>query len=254
VAIKNQKNIHMKNRSNYNLIYPFVLFCIVLFSGTKINAQEISRRPGLAIVSPDILPDNSITFRLFSNTASTVALNGSWMKMGENLALTKNSEGVWSVTASGIPTSMYHYNFIVDGVSIIDPSNPKAMRDGTRYASTLIIPGKESDIYEVNDVPHGSITKVWYKSPALGMNRRMYVYTPAGYEDNADKYPVLYLLHGGGGDEDAWTSLGRANYILDNLIAAGKAKPMIVVMTNGNPDQTASVTDRNQKKVISNLL
>ncbi len=239
----------MKNRSNYNLIYPFVLFCIVLFSGTKINAQEISRRPGLAIVSPDILPDNSITFRLFSKTASTVALNGSWMKMGENLALTKNSEGVWSVTASGIPTSMYHYNFIVDGVSIIDPSNPKAMRDGNRYASTLIIPGKESDIYEVNDVPHGSITKVWYKSPALGMTRRMYVYTPAGYEDNADKYPVLYLLHGGGGDEDAWTSLGRANYILDNLIAAGKAKPMIVVMTNGNPDQTASVTDRKPEKV-----
>lgn len=233
----------MKNRSNYNLIYPFVLFCIFLFSGTKINAQEISRQPGLVIVSPEILPDNSITFRLFSKTASTVALNGSWMKMGENLALTKNSEGVWSVTASGIPTSMYHYNFIVDGVSIIDPSNPKAMRDGTRYASTLIIPGNESELFEVNDVPHGSITKVWYKSPALGMTRRMYVYTPAGYEDNADKYPVLYLLHGGGGDEDAWTSLGRANYILDNLIAAGKAKPMIVVMTNGNADQTASVTD-----------
>jgi enterochelin esterase-like enzyme len=138
---------------------------------------------------------------------------------------------------------MYHYTIILDGVSIIDPANPKAMRDGTRYASTLIIPGKGSENFEVNEVLHGTVSKIWFNSPTLGLNRRMYIYTPAGYEDNMNKYPVLYLLHGGGGDEDAWTSLGRANYILDNLIAQGKAKPMIIVMTNGNPDQKAALTE-----------
>jgi len=198
---------------------------------------------GPVIVSPDISADNSVVFRLFSKNANTVAINGSWMGMGKTREMTKNIEGIWSVKVDSLEPSMYQYNFILDGVSIIDPANPKAMRDGTRYSSTLIIPGNGSKLFEVNDVPHGTITKVWYNSSVLGLNRRMYVYTPAGYEDNNDKYPVLYLLHGGGGDEDAWTSLGRANYILDNLIAEGKAKPMIVIMTNGNANQTASITD-----------
>jgi enterochelin esterase family protein len=117
------------------------------------------------------------------------------------------------------------------------------MRDGTRYTSTLIIPGKQAELIEINDVPHGTLSKLWYNSPTLGIYRRMYIYTPPGYEDNSENYPVLYLLHGGGGDEDAWVSLGRAHYIMDNLIAQGKAKPMIIVMTNGNPDQKASITD-----------
>ena len=147
--------------------------------------------------------------------------------------------------------SMYHYNLIIDGISAVDPSNPKAMRDGTRYASTIIVPGEESDVYEINDVPHGSLSKVWYESKTLGTYRRMYVYTPAGYEDSNMDYPVLYLLHGGGGDEDAWSSLGRANYILDNLIAEGKAKPMIIVMTNGNPSDNASPTETHSKKLAN---
>ncbi|HKK43771.1 MAG TPA: alpha/beta hydrolase-fold protein [Bacteroidales bacterium] len=221
-----------------------LLISLLLLTGLKTYGQEMQRQRGPVIVSPEISGDNSVVFRLFSKNAGTVSLNGSWMGMGKTMEMTKNEEGVWSVKVDPLESSMYHYNFILDGVSIIDPSNPMAMRDGTRYASTLIIPGSGSKLFEVNDVPHGTISKVWYNSPVLGLTRRMYVYTPAGYEDNNDKYPVLYLLHGGGGDEDAWTSLGRANYILDNLIAEGKAKPMIVVMTNGNADQTASVTDR----------
>jgi enterochelin esterase-like enzyme len=223
------------------------LISLLLLISLKTYSQEISRQRGQVIISPDISADNSVVFRLFSKNAGAVSLNGSWMEMGKTVEMTKNEEGVWSAKVGPLEPSMYHYNIILDGVSIIDPANPKAMRDGTRYSSTLIIPGNGSKLFEVNDVPHGTISKVWYNSPVLSLNRRMYVYTPAGYEDNMDKYPVLYLLHGGGGDEDAWTSLGRANYILDNLIAEGRAEPMIVVMTNGNADQTASVTDRSKE-------
>jgi enterochelin esterase family protein len=233
----------MKHKNILRLISLVTILVISTLSLTKISAQEIQAQRGVQVVSPEIAGNNMVTFNLYSANAQSVVLNGSWMVQGDNGNMTKNPQGVWSITIGPLLSDMYHYNFIVDGVSIIDPSNPKAMRDGTRYASTLIVPGKESEVFEVFDVPHGSITKVWYDSPTLGLNRRMYVYTPAGYEDSSEKYPVLYLLHGGGGDEDAWTSLGRANYILDNLIAQGKAKPMIVVMTNGNATQTASVTD-----------
>ncbi len=214
-----------------------------LFFVTVSQAQEIQRRRGPQVVSPEIGSDNSVIFRLYSEDAKSVKVNGSWMGFGENAEMTKNAEGVWSVKVDPLEPSMYHYNYILDGVSILDPQNPQAMRDGTRYANTLLIPGEASEVFQVNDVPHGAIEKVWYNSPTLKLNRRMYVYTPPGYANSKEKYPVLYLLHGGGGDEDAWTSLGRANYILDNLIAAGKAKPMIVVMTNGNPNQKAAITE-----------
>ncbi|WP_346860888.1 alpha/beta hydrolase-fold protein [uncultured Draconibacterium sp.] len=213
------------------------------FLVTIISAQEIQRNRGPQVVSPEITIDNSVTFRLYSEDAKSVRVNGSWMNMGETLEMKKGDDGVWTATSAMLEPSMYHYNFILDGVNILDPKNPQAMRDGTRYANTLIIPGEASEYFQVKNVPHGSINKVWYNSPSLDLTRRMYVYTPPGYEDSMEKFPVLYLLHGGGGDEDAWTSLGRANYILDNLIAEGKAKAMIVVMTNGNANQTASITD-----------
>ncbi|WP_321343567.1 alpha/beta hydrolase-fold protein [uncultured Draconibacterium sp.] len=226
---------------NKQIIFSVLLILVVnIFS---LNAQEIQQRRGVQVVSPEINGDNSVTFRLYSENAQSVAVSGSWMGFGQNLEMTKGDDGVWSAKTDVLEPSMYHYNLILDGVSILDPRNPKAMRDGTRYASTLIIPGEGSEVFEVNDVPHGSINKVWYDSPSLDLTRRMYVYTPPGYEDSKEKYPVLYLLHGGGGDEDAWSSLGRANYILDNLIATGKAKPMIVVMTNGNPNQKAAITE-----------
>jgi enterochelin esterase-like enzyme len=125
-------------------------------------------------------------------------------------------------------------------VKALDPSNPQLKRDGTRNDNVLLVPGKESDLYMAKDVPHGILSKVWYNSPVLGLTRRMYIYTPPGYESVKSKYPVLYLLHGAGGDEDAWTTLGRTCQILDNLIAQGKALPMLVVMTNGNPNQAAA--------------
>lgn len=205
------------------------------------NAQEIGQQRGPQFESPVVAEDNTVTFKVHSPTAQSVAVYGSWMGWGETAEMKKGEDDIWSLTVGPLEPSMYHYNFIIDGVSAIDPKNSHALRDGVRYASMLMVPGKGSELFEVNDVPHGALSKVWYHSPTLELNRRMYVYTPPGYESGNEKYPVLYLLHGGGGDEDAWTSLGRANYILDNLIAAGKAKPMIIVMTNGNAFQTSSL-------------
>ncbi len=218
-----------------------IMLGLLLLLGNVAKAQEISAMQAPKVVSPEVGPDNSVTFRVLSENANTVAINGSWMGFGQTLPLTKGEQGVWSIKIDPLPTSMYHYNFFIDGVAAIDPTNPHALRDGTRYASMLMVPGKGADMFQVNEVPHGNLSQVWYNSASLKSQRRMYVYTPPGYESSNEKYPVLYLLHGGGGDEDAWTSLGRANYILDNLIASGKAKPMLVVMTNGNAYQTSSL-------------
>lgn len=214
---------------------------LLLGSSAKIHAQEISAMSAPRVVSPEVNPDNSVTFRILSEKATEVTLNGSWMGFRETLPLVKGDQGVWSVTIQPLASSMYHYNFFIDGVAAIDVTNPHALRDGTRYASLLMIPGDGSTVFQLNDTPHGNISQVWYSSPTLGADRRMYVYTPPGYDSGKESYPVLYLLHGAGGDEDAWSSLGRANLILDNLIASGKSKPMIVVMTNGNAWQTSTL-------------
>ena len=123
---------------------------------------------------------------------------------------------------------------------MMDPANVYMIRDVATVTNVFIIGGGRADLYKVNDVPHGTVSRMWYNSPTLGMDRRLTVYTPAGYETSGKRYPVFYLLHGMGGDEEAWIALGRTSQILDNLIAQGKAKPMIVVMTNGNAAQEAA--------------
>jgi enterochelin esterase family protein len=189
--------------------------------------------------SPEVLADGKVAFRLLAPTAASVMLGGDF-PIGTNVALTKDEKGVWSVTVGPLRADFYSYYFTVDGVRTLDWRNVSVMRDGARYASWLRVPGAEAADYQVNDVPHGTVSRVWYPSPTLGMTRRMSVYTPPGYEAGTARYPVLYLLHGGGGDESAWTELGCAPQILDNLIAQGRATPMIVVMTNGNGTQSAS--------------
>ncbi|MGY6743607.1 MAG: esterase [Cecembia sp.] len=222
----------------------FLAAFLLLGNVANLNAQEISAMQAPQVVSPEVGPDNAVTFRVLSETANSVTINGSWMGFGKTLPLTKGEQGVWSITIEPLASSMYHYNFFVDGVAAIDPTNPHALRDGTRYASLLMVPGVGAEFFLMNDTPHGNMSQVWYESPSLDAYRRMYVYTPPGYESGQESYPVLYLLHGGGGDEDAWTSLGRANLILDNLIAQGKAKPMIIVMTNGNAWQTSTLRQK----------
>jgi enterochelin esterase-like enzyme len=205
---------------------------------TRPNPQVRQR-----VISPEIFSDNKVIFRLFAPKADTVKLVCDWMQGAEaRINMTKDETGLWSITLGPLPQEVYGYTFNLDGVTVLDPSNPMIKRDVRNNTSILLVSGGETDYYSVKDVPHGTLSKVWYESPTLKLNRRMYVYTPAGYEANKEiKYPVLYLLHGAGGDEDAWTQLGRAPNIMDNLIALGKTKPMIVVMTNGNATQQAEM-------------
>ena len=154
----------------------------------------------------------------------------------------RNERGVWSVTTPPLRSEIYSYNFIVDGVRICDGGNMMRLRDGENHFSSVIVGGDRGDLYEVQDVPHGELHTVWYSSPTLAMQRRAVVYTPASYASGKGKYPVLYLLHGMNGDETAWAELGRTAQIMDNLIAQGKCKEMIVVMTNGNAWQQCSPT------------
>ncbi len=194
------------------------------------------------IVSPEILTDNKVTFSVYSKDAVKVTVSGEWQAgFGISEELVKNDTGLFSLTVGPLKPELYGYTFSVDGVRSIDPNNAQVRRDGYNYQSFFIVPGPESDLYfQKNDVPHGTVTKIWYKSEVLGFQRRLYVYTPAGYESGAQKYPVFYLFHGAGGDEDAWTNMGRTAQIMDNLIAQGKTKPMIVVMTNGNANQAGA--------------
>ena len=206
-------------------------------------ASQLAPAPAVRQVqSPEILPDGRVTFRLAAPDAVKVEVRGNFPSGFEPsiVPMTKDADGVWSVTVGPLKPEFRFYNFYVDGAALVDPRNPHSRRDGLQIASTLIVPGAESKLVSVNAVPHGTVAQVWYPSPSLKKTRRMYVYTPPGYEAGKSRYPVFYLLHGGGGDEDAWTSNGRAPEILDNLIAEGRMKPMIVVMPNGNAGQTAS--------------
>jgi enterochelin esterase-like enzyme len=192
--------------------------------------------------SPEIHADNSITFRLSAPDATEVTVRGDWQEgfNAPGIKMTRDADGVWSITIPPLQPELWGYTFTVDGVRLLDPGNSLVKRDGTRFDNILLISGPASSLYEIKNVLHGNVAMVWYNSPVLKKWRRMYVYTPPGYETSKARYPVLYLLHGAGGDEDAWYSLGRTNIILDNLIAQGKAKPMIVVIPNGNSNQYAA--------------
>jgi enterochelin esterase-like enzyme len=188
--------------------------------------------------SPEVLADKKVTFRLSAPKATVVTLNGAW-DIDNQIPMTKDDQGVWSVTVGPLGEQLWWYCFYVDGVKVLDPGNGEYARDGAKYDNWLMISGPFSDSWEFKaDVPHGAVESVWYPSEILNQKgRRMYVYLPPNYVTSNERYPVLYLLHGGGGDEDQWINLGRANVIMDNLIAAGKMKPMIVVMPNGNANQ-----------------
>ena len=226
-------------------------FSLALFVGTQ--AQELSnfmnQKP---IVSPEI-GAKEVTFRLMAPNADTVKINGGFtptvkiktsfgnMDVPSSLNLKKDEKGLWSITLPLPEPELYSYSFIVDGVAVNDPANIFMQRDGTRYLSVLLVPGKKTENY-FEAKQRGTVQQVWYDSPTIGINRRMFVYTPYGYETSGKSYPVLYLLHGAGGDEDAWSTMGRARQILDNLIEKGQAVPMICVMPNGNPNQMAAKT------------
>ena len=228
-----------------------IMTAVSLLVGLSAFAQQ-ALGPGTGIVSPEINPDHSVTFRYYNPKAVTVQITGDFLPaqkvtyMRDGVEMTaeiparvdlREQNGMWTYTSAPLEGELYSYTLYVDGQKAMDPSNIYQNRDIATWTNIFTLSAEQGDkgwYYEVQDVPHGNVSKVWYDSPTLGMQRRMTVYTPAGYEKNTKtKYPGLYLLHGSGGDEDAWGDLGRATQILDNLIAEGKAEPMILVMPNG---------------------
>lgn len=221
---------------------------VALLIGVTMFAQQ-ALWGSAPVVSPEIHGNNTVTFRFKAPKAVRVQLTGDFLPVQKNakfeapgiVDLKEGQEGVWEYTTpEPLKPELYSYSFIVDGLRVNDPANVYLIRDVSTLTNVFIIGGDRADFYKVNPVPHGTVSRVWYDSPALGLERRMTVYTPAGYETGGKRYPVLYLLHGMGGDEEAWISLGRTAQILDNLIAQGKAKSMIVVMPNGNASQEAA--------------
>jgi enterochelin esterase-like enzyme len=183
------------------------------------------------VVSPEVQSDNRVTFRFRAPNAKEVVL--SLEGAGKDLAMQKDELGVWSVTTEPLAPDFYGYAYVADGVHLIDPSNPLMKPNLLNTTSQVHVPGVALP-WEVGDVPHGEIHHHFYKSQVVGDQRDFYVYTPPGYDARGKQtYPVLYLLHGFSDDATGWTAVGRANVILDNLIAQGKAKPMLVVMTLG---------------------
>jgi enterochelin esterase family protein len=231
----------------------WMFFAVLCLTGMAAQAQQnLNWGQGPQVASPDVHADNSVTFNLIAPEAQKVQITGDFLppkkvEYGGNTYempgvadLVKNDKGVWTLTTEPLQPELYTYNMLVDGVKIIDPLNVYNIRDINNLFSVLLIGGNQrADLYKVNKVAHGTVSKIWYESPTAGLTRRLTVYTPAGYETSGKEYPVLYLLHGIGGDENAWSELGRAAQIMDNLIAQGKAEPMLVVMTNGNISQEA---------------
>jgi len=235
----------MRYSLTLQLVATVFLWCL---TWTAAMAQAPERAPsgpmrerGPGIVSPEVLPDHRVTFRIQAPKASEVTLRGDWMEGIASEKLSKDDQGVWSVTVGPLMPDFYSYSFTVDGVKTLDPLNA-VVKQGVRSLDNMFfLAGEESAFQDNKPVPHGQIRQVWYHSGTLDAQRRMHIYTPPGYDDGGDKYPVLYLLHGGGDEDSGWSTIGRAGFIIDNLIAAGKAKRMIVVMPNGSLPRPANM-------------
>lgn len=233
----------------------FIAFWVVAVAAMA--QQNVGFREG-SVVSPQINEDNSVTFRLRADAAGHVTVIGDWAANGGRGEMTRNADGVWTYTTPVLPSEMYTYRIDVDGVVNLDPLNPFTRRDVGNVYSIFYIGGGCGDYYQVHDVPHGDVVTTWYHSDSAGADRRLSVYLPPCYGKEGRKYPVLYLLHGSGGDETAWLDLGHVARIMDNLIARGEAEPMIVVMPNGNFSKQAAPGETPEnlafRPVMTNML
>ena len=232
---------------HFRLLPLAALAFVALFFATAASAQpQPATRPGdgpttrpgrgprrPAVLSPEVKSDRKVTFRIVAPKAEVVRLSGGDIPGDpRQRELIKGDNGIWELTLGPVDPGAYRYTFDVDGVPVVDPRSPATSESNGNVWSVVYVPG--SEFMDTRDVPHGAVAAVHYRSSALGRDRRMHVYTPPGYEAGQEKYPVFYLLHGASDSDDSWTSVGRANFILDNLIASGKAKPMIVVMPAGH--------------------
>jgi len=213
---------------------------VLPLAGSAQPADQPGRGPGAttpAFVSPDVLSDRRVAFRIFSPKAEEVRLVGTDIPRNtQGIAMTRGADGVWEAIVGPLEPGAYRYNFNVNGVAVIDPRSPAISESNNNVWSLVYVPG--AAFMEDRDVPHGAVAAVTYHSTALQKVRRMHVYTPPGYEKGTGTFPVFYLLHGAGDNDESWTSVGRAGFILDNLIADRKAHPMIVVMPAGHTSRT----------------
>ena len=208
--------------------------CVAFAQGTAVQpVQPVRPAQPPQVVSPEVQSDRTVAFRLYAPRATEVkVMGGDIPGNNQGTPMTKGENGVWTGTLGPVVPGAYRYNFNVDGVTVIDPRSPSISESNNNVWSMVTVPG--SDVFDTRDVPHGAVAAVTYQSKSLGRARRMHVYTPPGYELSKGKYPIFYLLHGAGDSDEAWTSVGRAGFILDNLIAAGKVKPMVVAMPAGH--------------------
>jgi enterochelin esterase family protein len=209
-----------------------------------------------AVRSPEVLSDRRVTFRLAAPKAADVRVTCECFDGAQ--ALQKDDKGVWSATLGPFESDIYEYEFTVDGVTILDPRNEKVKYNGrpSTISSLLDVSGSAPRFYDARPVPHGKVEIRWYPSKAVNGTRRVYVYTPPGYERGTTRLPVLYLLHGADGDDSAWTAFGRANHILDNLMADRKVTPMVVVMPFGYayPPASGAAADKQRTDFEKDLL
>ena len=249
----------------------------VIVAGNAVAARAQQPAP---VVSPEVLPDGRVIFRILAPQAQQVRLNAgdipasSLMPSGTAApapavpgqppqpavpvppVFVRNDRGVWETTVGPVPPGAFRYTFVVDGVRTVDPANMRISESNTATWSLFHVPGL--DVQDTGNVPHGAVATIYYASSVLQTTRRLHVYTPPGYEANTRRYPVFYLLHGASDTDHAWTSVGRAGFILDNLIATGKAVPMIVVMPAGHqpaaPAAPASGVDAFTREFVEDVM
>jgi enterochelin esterase-like enzyme len=210
---------------------PFLLLASTFLAAQQTKPPQPPGFPPPPLVSPEVHHDGSVTFRVSAPNAKEVKLD---REAVEPVAMRKDEKGIWSITTAPLAPDYYGYSFMVDGARTMDASNPLLVPNLIDPGNAVHVPGPLSLPWEVNNVPHGEIHHHFYRSTVAQDDRDYYVYTPPGYENyGKQQYPVLYLLHGFSDDASGWTAVGHANVILDNLIAQGKAKPMIVVMPLG---------------------
>ncbi len=214
------------------LISAIAFACVILHAADATNTAP-RRFPPPQPISPEVDADRMVTFRVRAPNASNVTVSGEWPG---TKSLTNDTRGNWSVTFGPLAPELYGYSFSIDGFQTLDPGNPAVKPARQPRTSILEVPGNPPLLHEFNPaVPHGTVREHWYQSKSLGKRRSLHVYTPPGYDKSRRDLPVTYLLHGSGDNDATWAALGRANVIMDNLLAAKRAKPMIVVMTDGHP-------------------
>ncbi|HEY2843448.1 MAG TPA: alpha/beta hydrolase-fold protein, partial [Bryobacteraceae bacterium] len=196
-------------------------------------------RAAPAVPGYEVSTDRKVTFRLRAPEASTVTVSGDFATGAQTM--TKGPDGVWTLTTAPLRAAVYNYRFTADGIATSDPNNPMlGTADRGNGSSLLEVRGDKPSPWSMQNVAHGNIHINTYVSKTMNATRNIYVYTPPGYETSTTRYPALYLMHGAGGSESSWVTAGRANIILDNLIAEGKAKPMIIVMPYGRAGQSTT--------------